>query len=100
MLLCSDNDSALVLILFRDTDGRMLLDIFDENLHPLSVSSSASSSLSCELSFFSVCFVLFQSPIWKYFFLRNPKCHQTMTNMTRSRNRFTALSGRCSVLLN
>lgn len=29
----------------------MLLDIFDENLHPLSVSSSASSSLSCELSF-------------------------------------------------
>lgn len=37
-LLCSDNDSALVLILFRDTDGRMLLDIFDENLHPLSVS--------------------------------------------------------------
>lgn len=51
MLLCSDNDTTLVLILFRDTDGRMLLDIFDENLHPLSVSSSASSSLSCELSF-------------------------------------------------
>ncbi|KAF4801874.1 hypothetical protein TURU_030547 [Turdus rufiventris] len=36
--LGSDNDSALVLILFRDTDGRMLLDIFDENLHPLSKS--------------------------------------------------------------
>ncbi|NWI05266.1 CCNY protein, partial [Tichodroma muraria] len=29
---------TLVLILFRDTDGRMLLDIFDENLHPLSKS--------------------------------------------------------------
>lgn len=59
MLSCSDNDATLVLMLFRDTDGRMLLDIFDENLHPLSVSSSASSSLSCELSFFlsaSFCF--------------------------------------------
>lgn len=57
MLLCSDNDTTLVLILFRDTDGRMLLDIFDENLHPLSVSSSASSSLSCELSFCLLRFV-------------------------------------------
>ncbi|NXW17874.1 CCNY protein, partial [Circaetus pectoralis] len=38
MLSCSDNDATLVLMLFRDTDGRMLLDIFDENLHPLSKS--------------------------------------------------------------
>ncbi|NXS66047.1 CCNY protein, partial [Pandion haliaetus] len=38
VLSCSDNDTTLVLMLFRDTDGRMLLDIFDENLHPLSKS--------------------------------------------------------------
>lgn len=68
MLLCSDNDSALVLILFRDTDGRMLLDIFDENLHPLSVSSSASPSLSCELSFF-FCLLRFVSVTYLEVFL-------------------------------
>lgn len=77
----------------------MLLDIFDENLHPLSVSSLISFPFFC-VNCLSVCCVLFQSPIWKCFFLRNPKCHQIMTNTTQSRNRFTALFGRCSVLLN
>ncbi|NXC18812.1 CCNY protein, partial [Corythaeola cristata] len=38
VLSCSDNDATLVLMPYRDTDGRMLLDIFDENLHPLSKS--------------------------------------------------------------
>lgn len=57
MFLCSDNNTTLVLILFRDTDGRMLLDIFDENLHPLSVSSLLSSPFSCELPLSLLCFV-------------------------------------------
>lgn len=48
----------------RDPDGRMLLDIFDENLHPLSVISS----LCFMILFNSFSFALFGWPvIWKYF---------------------------------
>lgn len=67
MLLCSDNDTALVLILFRDTDGRMLLDIFDENLHPLSVSSLISFPFFlCELP---LCLLRFVSVTYLEVFL-------------------------------
>lgn len=55
-LILSESKLHFLLIFpTRDPDGRMLLDIFDENLHPLSVNSSLCSMIL--FSYFAFAFI-------------------------------------------